>query len=426
MKPSQLSKPALWLVLAMLSALSTEFYTVKIWAANQPAGFSDLYASWWAAHELLLHGRDPYSSAISHEIQTGIYGTPVDPSPEDPTGIGGGFAYPPHAAILFWPLVYLTFPSAQKVFLCVSLLGTLLSLTIWMDALGFRRLPLLWLSVTIFTLGSFPALQAFKLQNPSLIAAALIALTLYCLSSGHFISAGIFLSICTFKPQFTVALIPWLALWTIADWRRRRSLAWSFLATMLLLGAVSAWLVPGWMASFLTVIRAYRHYTYGHSVLDVWFTPGIGSVASALLLVAALTLCRPHRSESPSSPKFLVATSLILAATVVVIPTLAPHAQLLLLPGFLCLLRSPNFRWAPSRFTRTFRSAGWMLLAWPWIAAVGLFLAAVVYPTANLLRFWEVPLYTSPLVPLAVLLALSWLIRDGAKSGEPQPSIPEP
>ena len=413
---SPLSKPVFWLLLSIVSAASMAHYVTAIWSSNQPSHFSDLYAPWWAAHELLLHGRNPYSPAIAHEIQSVIYGAPTASSPQDPEGIAGGFAYPPYATLLLWPTVHLSFPVAQKVFFCTSVLVTLLSLALWMRVLRFRPPPLQWLALALFVLGSFPALQAIKLQNLSLMAAALIAITLFLFSTNLPILAGIFLAAATFKPQFTVTLIPWLVLWTVADWRRRRSLVWSFLVTVFLLAVVSEWLVPGWIPSFLHVVRAYRHYTFGRSLLDVWFTSTFGYVASAVLLLTALALCWPHRSQPAGSPRFLIVISLLLSVNLVVVPTLAPHAQLLLLPGFLCLLSIPTSLRASNSFARRLRIAVWVLLMWPWIAAFALLLSEIVVPASTLLRFWEVPLYTSPLLPLAVSLALGCLLFASSRA----------
>lgn len=410
---SFISRPALWLLLSIISATSMAHYVVAIWSANSPPGFSDLYAPWWASHELLLHGRNPYSPAVAHEIQTVIYGAPVPSSSDDPNGIAGGFAYPPYTALILWAVIHTSFSEAQRIFLGTSVVLTLLSLALWLRAFRFR-LPLLQsLAVALFVIGSFPALQGFKLQNLSLIAAAFIAITLFFLATGRLALAGVFLAVSTFKPQFVVALVPWLAFWTIADWRRRRSVAWTFLATMTLLTLVSNWLVPGWGLSFLNVVRAYRHYTYGHSLIDVWLSPSVGSVVSAFLLLLALALSWRYRSLPADSLGFLWTTSFMLAVNVVVIPTLAPHAQLLLLPGLLCLLFRPASPGSGSSFSRLARGSVWILLAWPWIAAFGLLLAAFVYPAASLVRFWQLPLFTSPILPLAVALALSGFLVSG-------------
>src|SRR5207245_1895369 len=201
MKYSQLiSAPLLWLILAIISASSMTFYVAKIWSARQPPHFSDLYAPWWAAHELFLHGRDPYSLEVAHEIQVMIYGAPLVPSfPGDASAVGGGFAYPLYAAFLLWPAVYLSFPTVQAGFLCISLLMIVGSLLLWLRTLRFRPPTLQLLTMALFTLGSFPALEALKLQNLSLVAAAFLAAAVACLASDYFVLAGIFLTLSTFK-----------------------------------------------------------------------------------------------------------------------------------------------------------------------------------------------------------------------------------
>lgn len=422
MKSPRPISPAVWLLLAVLAGASMAHYTFAIWSANQPAHFSDLYAPWWGAHEMLLHGRNPYSPQVAHEIQTVIYGAPLSPSPEDPSGIGGGFAYPPWTAFLLWPTLYLPFPVVQKFLIAKSIAATLLALALWLRALRLRASPLQVLTIAIFLLGSFPTLQGLRLENLSLLAAALIAITLFLMYADHLILAGVCLALSTFKPQFTVALVPWLALWTLADWRRRRSLAAGFLATMLLFLAISQWLLPAWLPSFLRVLRAYRHYTYGHSLLDVWLTPRFGVVASAAVLLAVWALCWRDRRQPANSPRFLLASSLLLAATVVVIPSLAPHVQLLLLPGMLCLLRDRATLVSSGVVSRLGLLAAWVVLAWPWVAAFALLLARLWLPAAELHRFWQLPLYPSPILPLTVLAALTTLYLRGS-APTPPPSF---
>jgi hypothetical protein len=409
-----LARPVWWLLLSIVSGVSMAYYVGQIWSANQPPNFNDLYAPWWGAHELLRHSRNPYSPEVAHEIQTVIYGAPVASDSQDPSAIGGGFAYPPYIALLLWPTVYMSFSVAQKAFLSVSILGTFLSIVVWFRLTRFRQDPLILLAATVFALGSFPVLQGIKLQNPSLLAAFFIAITFFLLFTDHLVLAGAMLALSTFKPQFMVALIPWLALWTLGDWRRRRPLALSFFASMFLLVAVSEWLLPNWIPSFLRVARAYRHYTYGHSLLDVWFTPTWGPMVAASVLLAVLALGWKHRRQAADSPDFMVVTSLALATTLIIIPTLAPHAQVLLLPGILCLLQNRTVPSSAGRLRRVVLAGTWILLAWPWIAAFALLLAAMKFPAHNLLRFWELPLYTSPVLPVALVLGLSCLLFPGS------------
>jgi len=428
MKDSQpILKTSLWLILAIVSASCMQFYVARIWSADQPPHFSDLYAPWWGAHELFLHGRSPYALPVAHEIQTTIYGAPVPAGYlGDPSEFTGGFAYPLYAAFALWPTVYLPFPTVQMLFSFVSILVTLGSFLLWLRAFHFQLSPLHALTLALFTVGSFPVLQGIRLQNLSLLAAGFLAAALFLLTSQHLILAGIFLAASTFKPQFTIVLLPWLTFWTIRDWRRRQPLAWSFLASMLLLLGGSEWLLPGWIHHFLGIARAYTQYTFGRSLLDVWFTPRVGPFVAAALLLAVFALCWPYRRHPSDSPAHFLTISLLLAATLVVIPTLAPHAQLLLLPGFLCLYRYRDALRRSHRFGRLSLLAAWLLLAWPWVAVTALTSAAVVFPVRALLRWWELPLYTSPLLPFAVLLALACLIQTRTGPADPHLATPTP
>jgi hypothetical protein len=401
----------IWLALSVISAFSMWHYVTYVWSANQPVHFSDLYAQWWAAHELFLHGRQPYTLAVAREIQTMIYGAPVSVANTGaPSAMSGGFAYPLYVVFLMWPTLHLPFTTVQTIFACLFLALTLVSLILWLKALDWRQSAVGMATLAFFTIGSFPALQGIKLQNLSLLAAFLVALTLISLVSDHLIFAGIILAAATIKPQFVVLLLPWLAMWTSGDWRRRRSLAWSFLATMLLLILSSEWLMPGWISRFFEIVREYQQYTYGHSLLDVWFTPTIGPFVAAAVVLTTLGTCWVFKSSAAKTARFLVVSSFVLAATLVVIPTLAPHAQLLLLPGFLLLVRYCGAMWRSGRTARLLLMAAWMLPVWSWLAAFALTLAAIWVPEARLLRFWMLPLYTSPLLPFGVAMALGFVL----------------
>jgi hypothetical protein len=389
------------------------YYVTHVWSVGQPAQFSDLYARWWGAHELLLHHRDPYSPAVTREIQIVIYGAPVAPShPSDAAELAGGFAYPIYVAFLMWPTLHLAFPAVQALFVCLFVVLTLVSLWLWLYALRWRLPAAKLLILAVFTFGTFPVLQGLKLQNLSLLVAFLVASAMASVSADHLVVAGLLLAGATIKPQFVILLIPWLALWTMGDWRRRQRLVWSFLAatSVLVLGGEA--LAPGWISRFLSVAQAYRRYTYGHSLLDVWFTQRIGSVVGVVLVLVVLVLCWRYRSDPAQSSRFFLASCLVLATTLVVIPTLEPHAQLLLLPGFLFLLRYGCRIWRSGKVARLFFVATWILLGWPWVAAFGMMLAAIWLPAGTLLRFWALPLYTSPLLPFGMLVVLGWLLAN--------------
>jgi hypothetical protein len=405
------SRHTLWLVLSILSAISMWYYVANVWSAGQSDQFSDLYARWWGSHELFLHHRDPYSPAVTREIQTVIYGAPVATShPGDGAEHAGGFAYPIYVAFLMWPTIHEAFPAARALFVYLFVGLTLASLWLWLSALRWRPSVVELGILAVFTFGSFPVLQGLKLQNLSLLVAFLVAATLASLAAERFTIAGLLLAGATIKPQFVILLIPWLAFWMMGDWRRRRKLAWSFsaaLAALILGGEV---LSPGWVSRFLIIARAYRQYTYGHSLLDVWFSPRIGLIVAAVLVLALLILCWQCRSYPARSSGFFLVSSWVLAATLVVIPTLEPHAQLLLLPGFLFLLRHGSHIWQSGKIARLFLTSAWILLGWAWFFTLGMMLATLWLAVETLRRFWDLPLYTSPLIPFGVFVILGYVL----------------
>ncbi len=410
-------KPAMLLMAAMACGLCMEFYVANIWGAGQPSSFSDLFAPWWGAHELLLHGRNPYQPAVAHEIQSVIYGAPLPSTLSANDQLSGGFAYPIYAVFLMWPTVRLPFSLVQSLYAWVSISVTLGSVLLWLRAFHFRAPLVQWLTIALFAIGSFPVLQGIRLQNLSVIAAGTLALAVVLLYSERLTPAGILFAISTFKPQFIVLLIPWLALWSLSNWQKRQRLAWSFLLTMLLLLGLSEWMQPGWIKDFFRVVRAYKNYTYGHSLLDVWFTPRLGPFVAVALVAGVFVLCWSFREQKSSSQCFLLIISIMLAATATVIPTLAPHTQLLLLPGVFCLYRYRTLLWSSPRI-RLIVIPLLLLIVWPWIAAALLTFMACVFTRTVALRWWEVPLYSSPLLPLAVLLSLLCLIQMQTFHGE--------
>ena len=416
--PKFLSRSGSRLALSLAAALIMTYYVTRIWSAGQPSAFSDLYSSWWAAHELFLHGKNPYTASVAHQIQTVIYGAPVTPSSDDPAGIAGGFAYPIYVVIFFWPVIGMNFQIARMAFAIILGILTLASLYLYMSSIGWRRNRQVFLIAALFLLGSFPVLQGIKLQNLSLLAGCLIAASLASLARQRLAAAGAFLALASFKPQFSFLLVAWLALWTVYDWKRRRWFAVGFLSVMSVLLAASEFLLPGWLEDFLRVTSAYRRYTYGHSVLDVWLTRPGGLVAGILLVALILALCWKLRSTDPQSPTFFAMSSLVLAGTLVVIPTLEPHAQVLLIPTLLLLARHRTALGECGKLLRILVLSVWILLAWQWMGALSLLMLRLWNP--NYVARWHLlPLYASPLLPVASCATLGWLLGKGLTSQKP-------
>ena len=381
-------------------------------AHGRPRGnLSDLYPRWLGARELLLHHRDPYSNEVTQEIQAGYYGRPLDPArPEDPKD-QQGFAYPVYVVFLLAPTITLPFSAVQAGFRWLLLIITVATVLLWLRALRWRPSKITTAILIVLTIGSFPAVLGIKLQQLSLVVSSLIALCAVLLTSGHLLLAGIVLALATIKPQLVWPLAAWLILWTISDWRRRQGFLWGFALTMAALLGGAEYLLPGWMAKFRQAIAAYRQYTGGAgSLLDVLVTPGWGRVISGLILLALAAVCWRLRREPAGTAAFSLATAAVLAATVVIVPMVAPYNQLLLLPAVFLLVQQARSNLNRSRLTRLAYVVSGLLVFWPWLATLSLSVAALILPARLVQQAWATPLYSSLGIPLAVLGAVALML----------------
>jgi hypothetical protein len=294
-------------------------------AHGRPRGnLSDLYPRWLGARELLLHGRDPYSAEVTREIQAGYYGRPLDRSrPEDPHD-AQGFAYPVY--VVFWlaPTIRLPFTIVQKGYFWTLLVLTSASTLLWLRVLRWSVPTWTQISLLALTLSSLAVMQGLKLEQMSLLVAGLVAIAVALLTRDHAVAAGILLALASMKPQLIWLLLCWLAIWTLADLRRRYRWAASFLATMAILVAASERYLPHWIPRFWQAIREYRNYTGAMSVMDKLISPPWSRALEALAFAAVLGVCWRERRQAANAGSFAFTLSLVLAATILLVPTLQP------------------------------------------------------------------------------------------------------
>jgi Glycosyltransferase family 87 len=408
------SHKPLWLVLAaVLGAACVWLYAQRVLinyqiadaaAHDRPRGnLSDLYPSWLGARELLLHGRDPYSFAVTREIQQGYYGRPLDPvQPGDPRD-QQRFAYPVYVVFCLAPTIDLPFEIVRSGFFWLLFVLTAATLPLWLRVL---RWPVpLWAqaSLMILTVGSLSVMQGLELQQLTLLVAALIAIALALLASGRPVAGGIVLALTTIKPQLVFLLLLWLMIWTIADWRRRYLLAASFLLAMAVLFAASEWYLPHWIPRFVQAIREYRNYTDSASILDKLVSAPAGWVISLLAVLQTLHIARENRRVAADSPEFGGTAALGLAVTVVVMPNYHLYNQVLLLPALIVILRDRQRLWARNRVSRILLGLVAVFLGWQWCSSIVLAALSFILPRAIVDRAWSVPLWTALPLPVAVV-----------------------
>ena len=410
------------LALAVAASASTWFYMNWILRPQQiadaiahgrPRGnLSDLYPRWLGARELLRHGRNPYSAEITREIQQGYYGRPLDPTRSEDPKDQQGFAYPAYVVFLMAPTVDLPFTVVQRGFRWLLFMLAVASVLLWLYVLRWKPPCGTKLIFIILMLGWLPLVQGIKLQQLSLLVAGLLAASAACLAGGWLALAGGLLALATIKPHLTWPLVLWLLLWAVSDWRSRRRFVFGFGLFMLLLLVGAELVLPGWLWMFVEGIGQYRQYTHGQSVLSDLF----GLIVGRMLWVACFLACAFRlwklRRKPASSAEFGHAVALALALTVVIVPMAALYNQVLLMPAILALLRSESAGDRILPAVRRARAIGYLMVAWPWIATMGLSLAYLWLTPEIRLRVWTIPLYSSYMVPVFVFgLALldAWM-----------------
>jgi hypothetical protein len=395
---------------AAIAAASMWFYVDQVLVGYQVAdaaaherprgNLSDLYPRWLGARELLEHGRNPYADDITKEIQEGYYGRVLDASrPNDPRD-QQGFAYPVYVVFLLAPLIGLPFHAVQIFFHCLLLGLTIASVWMWLRVLRWR-LPVLGVAIcVVLTLGSFPAVQGIKLQQLSLLVAALMAGSAACVASGFLFSGGVLLALATIKPQLAWPLVAWLLVWSVSEWQMRRRLVFGFGLAMALLAGGAEIVLPGWLRMFVEAMGKYHRYTQNQSVLLApWAVAGVfvaGAVFASAFFLGRL------RGERVDAASFGRGIALVLALTVLVIPMYAPYNQLLMLPAVLALVRDRKVFVSGSRALRFAYVAGACALAWQWMGSLFLSGSYLLGSKTWAMSAWKLPFFATFALPVFV------------------------
>jgi len=410
-----MSAKVLWIALAILCAAGTWLYAYRVLIPEQiayaaahglPRGnFSDLYPRWVGARELLLRGRDPYSAEVRREIQMGFYGRVLPPDPGQKENYQQGFYHPVYIAFLLAPTLKLPFESVQRGFFWLLLGLTVVGVLLWLRLLRWR-LPLWEQAVMIIlTLGSLPVMQGLKLQQMTLLVIPLIAAALVLLAGDRPVSAGILLALATIKPQLVLFVLYWLTLWTMADWRRRYRWAVSFLLSLAILCAGSEYYLPHWILRFWRSIHEYRSYT-GEMASTAVLIGGWSRAVELLAFALMTAICWRERRPGASSEAFALAASLVLAMTVLLVPSYGPYNQALLIPALLMVLKEGRAMWGRSFVNRGLLITTICLVGWPWLACASLAGLSFVLPPETVERGWASAFWTTLLIPVAVAAAM--------------------
>ena len=305
---------------------------------------SDLYAPWYGSRVLLQH-QSPYSSDVTRQIQMLYYGRPLLRGDEQ------RFAYPAYASLLLLPVLIFPFQAAQflMVVLLVLSICVLARLSISMVRAATSRDPPLSNSVImILTLISPPVLCGLLLQQVALLSELLIIAALWMITRRKYSGAGFLLALATSKPQLAVVPVIWLMVWSLGKWRERWTFVLSFVVSSFFLVAYAAFFAgPTWVVEWLRALVSYRSYAHGAvSILELISGTRVGPFVSALAILCLLAYMIVRREERPDSADFLAVSFLLLALSLLVVPTLLSlFNYVLLIPGILLLSTTRHRSW---------------------------------------------------------------------------------
>lgn len=369
---------------------------------------SDIFPRWLGTRELLLHGRDPYSPEVTEEIQQGYYGRPIDRNRDTDPIDEQRFAYPLYVVFLLAPTIHLPFTVVKPLFTLILSTSAVWTILLWIRFIELKVERDNVFVCILLTLSTIPYIQAIQLQQLSMLVALLLSAGMFALAKEKFVLTGLLLAIATIKPQLSIGLIVSVLFWSFWRWGPRKLATISFSTTLLVFLLASEALLPRWPYRFLAGLHAYLRYTQATTSIHKLFGAVGGSLVALVLAAAMVMAVWRAKSEPADCDDFRLAISLVLVFTCIVIPSLAPHNQVLLVPAYLLLIKERTRLWACGRIARSLWSAAWLALAWPWATGALLATTLVLHRTSS--RLWDLPLATNPVIPITAFAALTPLL----------------
>jgi hypothetical protein len=295
---------------------------------------SDLYVPWLGA-KALLAGVSPYTEQFAAQLHRQVYGAVVTPSARD-TNLAT-FQYPPSIALPLLPVLWLPFTLVRWVAVAAITACIAHASLLWLRLVR----PIASRSVAIksvaASLAFFPCIQTVWLQQPSGLVVFLIIAGTALIGYRRFWLAGVLFAIAMVKPQ--LAALPVAAILGWASLQRDRwALPTAFGLAMLAIFTLSEWLLPGWLAQFLTAMDRYR------AANQIFWMPSklFGSIGGAAFAAAAIVALANRwwriRLAAFNSPGTLRLFALTCASTVVLMPDVSFYNRALVLPALIFLI----------------------------------------------------------------------------------------
>ncbi len=322
----------------LLTLYSLSVVGVYVTFTSKVPGANDFYPRWRGAQLFWQEGVDPYSQTATEAIQRGLYGR-LATSEEDQVL----FVYPFYTVFLLRPLVGITYPWVQAIWLVTIQFSLILAIILTLKLLAWPMSPWLLALTLLWGVIFYNSTRTIILgQFAGLIYLWLVG-CLLALKMERDILAGVLLTLTTIKPQMSFLLVPALLIWAVGQ--RRWRFVGSAAGTTAVLVAFSFLLLPTWLTSFVEQVVYYPAYTITGSPLWVitgYYFSWMGKPVE-YLLIAALLLCllwqwRQLPNLPPTADHFLFIIGLTLIITnVIIVRTATTNYIIMYIPLFLVL-----------------------------------------------------------------------------------------
>ncbi|MGC2171271.1 MAG: glycosyltransferase family 87 protein [Candidatus Sulfotelmatobacter sp.] len=381
---------------------------------------ADFYPIWLTSRQGVFHHRDPYSAEMTRQIQTGLFGRPLDAHNSAAPPDYRTFAYPAFVDLLFWPLGLLSFSVVRIAVAIVLAVATAVSVVLWLRSFHLRAGVAVLVSVMVLTLSSYAVLEGLFADQVGLLVGFLVAAALAALVQRKLFLAGSLLGLALVKPQMMALAGAYLLLWSLHQGRLRWRLLSGFALISSVLVGSSLLVWPRWIHEWLQVLFGYRQYATPPLVcylLGSRVGSRLGPLLIAALLASAAALAWRMRRASPTSIEFALTISLLAAITAVtLLPGHAVYDHIVLLPGILLVAFSWRGFAASSRVFRVVLGVTALALFWQWILAPVVIAAQPILPHRVFVSaVLTLPIRTAASIPFGVLALLGLMLREVAR-----------